>query len=122
MHIGGSRMKPAEYTLDPAVAARVWAVLVEHCGASQAGSTADQFFYHVGKVDRGGLEFRFQGALGFGGKVYLEPLSRWHPCFRATCYAEDETPARKAMLERANSLLAALAAEAAPKCWTKTAD
>jgi len=121
MYIGDRRVRPARYILDPGVAAKVWAVLVDQCGARPAGSTADQFFHHVGEVGSDGLEFRFGGDLGFGGKVYLEPSARRRTCFRVTCYREDETPKRVAMMERANSLLESLSAEAAPACWTEAA-
>ena len=77
------------------------------------------FANDVSEVESNGLEFLFQGALGYGGKVYLEPRARWSPCFRVTCYSEDETPKRVAMMERANGLLESLAAEAAPACWTE---
>ena len=47
------------------------------------------------------VEFRFQGALGFGGKVW------WNAdrCY-VTIYREDETARRREMVERANERLA----------------
>jgi hypothetical protein len=43
-------------------------------------------------------EFRIQGALGFGGKFR-------YPGFTVDCYPENETPARKEMVQRANLML-----------------
>lgn len=48
-------------------------------------------------------EYRFQGNLGFGGKFW-NANNRWY----VTCYSEDETPERKAMIRKANERLAAL--------------
>ena len=45
-------------------------------------------------------EWRFCGLLGFGGKF-------WQGMY-VTCYKEDETPERKAMIEAANKKLADL--------------
>src|SRR5690349_18705869 len=45
-------------------------------------------------------EWRFQGVLGGGGKLYLE-RERW----RVGCYKEDDTPERIAMIRSANSVL-----------------
>lgn len=78
----------------------VWAILVEECGASE--EMRDEFLHHAQRQDR--LEFRFQGALGFGGKVYL-------PEARVSCYREDETPARLAMIAAANERLAEVVAD-----------
>jgi hypothetical protein len=48
-------------------------------------------------------EYRFMGALGFGGKF-------WQQSMTVTCYPEDETPERRAIIERANAALADLLA------------
>lgn len=45
-------------------------------------------------------EFRFQGCLGFGGKLY-----RSGDGTRVDCYAEDTTPEREAVIARVNALL-----------------
>jgi hypothetical protein len=47
------------------------------------------------------MEYRFQGALGFGGKFYPQNM-------RVSCYPEDETPERREMVRRANEALRAL--------------
>ena len=46
-------------------------------------------------------EYRFQGELGFGGKY-------WHKTNRVSCYSEDETPGRLALIDRLNSELAVI--------------
>jgi len=77
----------------------VWQVLQEECGAGFLLDSQLEFVHHATR--RSPLEFRFQGALGFGGKVYL-------PDYRVSCYREDETAARRARIDRANARLAQL--------------
>lgn len=91
-------MKP----LTEAEAAAVWDVLVEHADASPA--MRDEFvLMHVnGRCD----EFRFIGALGFGGKF-------WRHNWRVTCYREDETAARLAIIAATNAALGELRMEQA---------
>lgn len=48
-------------------------------------------------------EYRFQGSLGFGGKLYREGDRMW-----VSCYREDETPDRFTVIERTNAALSAL--------------
>lgn len=48
----------------------VWLTLVEFCGANR--TEQDAFVYHAQQKVRGGLEYRFKGALGFGGKIRLK--------------------------------------------------
>jgi len=74
-------------------ASAVFDLLVRHAGASE--SLRDEFLYHL---TNGCWEFRFQGWLGSGGKLYVEP-SRW----RMSCYPEDETPDRLRMIETTNA-------------------
>ncbi|MER7280520.1 hypothetical protein ABT369_39385 [Dactylosporangium sp. NPDC000244] len=81
----------------------VYNVLVEHAGARE--DDRDAFVYHV---THGCEEYRFQGVLGFGGKLYVEPR-RW----RVSCYREDETPARVEAIWVTNEALAELRAAAA---------
>ena len=59
------------------------------------------FLYHASSSDD--LEYRFQGALGFGGKFRNHGYG-----WRVDCYSEDETPERLAMIESANAALAEL--------------
>lgn len=61
-------------------------------------------------------EWRFQGALGFGGKIYMD-VTRPHWAINpspmwVSCYRENETPERLAMIDRANERLANLFAAA----------
>ena len=51
-------------------------------------------------------EFRFGNPLGFGGKVWNND-NRWY----VSCYREDETPERRALIEKTNAALAELHAE-----------
>lgn len=64
-------------------------------------------FYHT-QINSVCEEYRFQGALGFGGKFRRAywPWSgeRWY----VDQYREDESPATKAMIEEANAVLAEL--------------
>lgn len=76
----------------------VYDVLVAHAGARE-----DDRFQFVFHVTRGCEEYRFQGALGFGGKLYVEPR-RW----RVGCYREDITAARQAVVDVTNAALAEL--------------
>jgi hypothetical protein len=73
----------------------VYTVLVEHAGAVE--DMRDEFVFHL---TRGCEEFRFQGSLGFGGKLYVE-RRRW----RVSCYREDETPARVEAIQVTNAAL-----------------
>ncbi len=75
-------------------AAEVWNILVECCGADADGDMPVQFFHSATTTPN--LEFRFQGRLGFGGKVFLE-----HPP-RVSCYQEDSSPKRRTMMNSAN--------------------
>lgn len=82
-------------------AERVYNILVEHAGASpdpdeRLAFTSLQVVEHV-------PEYRFIGGLGFGGKFWIDS-DRWF----VTCYREDETPARLAMIETTNQALADL--------------
>lgn len=48
-----------------------------------------------------GVEYRFGGSLGFGGKLWMKPGE-----LRVSCYKEDRTSERDATIARANILLA----------------
>ena len=73
----------------------IWDVLEQHCAAPP--SMWPQFEYHFPQC----REFRFQGSLGFGGKVW----KRYGAGVFVNCYAEDETPERRAVVEAANQAL-----------------
>ncbi len=71
---------------------RVWDVLVEHVGARESWRGE---FLAVHDT-----EFRFQGSLGFGGKVYGKHF------LHIDCYYEDYTPERLDLIKRVNNILA----------------
>ena len=75
-----------------------WVILTEECGANYDDFTMLQQFV-CGEWD----EFRFQGDLGFGGKMYAKRDSAY-----VSCYPEDSTPERRVMIERANTRLTRL--------------
>lgn len=75
----------------------VWEILVE-----EAGAWADdlpQFQHHW----PGCVEYRFQGRLGFGGKVWANQGQVY-----VTCYPEDSTREREAIILACNKRLDAL--------------
>lgn len=89
-------MKPL--ALDQAKA--VWKILVEHAAATD---TEQERFMFLDTQTRGCTEYRFQGALGFGGKFW-NSNNRWH----VSCYKENETPQTLAIIARTNEELATL--------------
>lgn len=88
----------------------VFDVLVQECGAGEwmrqifidtALGYAGRSFY---SNNRAFQEFRFQGSLGFGGKLWYD----WNLNLSVDCYPEDLTPERAGTIERANKRLLAL--------------
>jgi len=77
---------------------RVYDILVETCGASEYWR--DNFLQTMADGDC--REYRFQGDLGFGGKLYR--TDRVYVGY----YPEDKTPERDAMVAAANERIAAL--------------
>ena len=97
------------------IANKIWSVLIEHCGVRrpEPGSTEaryDSYSFVHDAMEGSWVEYRFGGAIGFGGKV-------WHNAgkFYVSCYREEETPAVNAMIEAANKALAEIYTEAFPK-------
>ena len=81
----------------------IYSVLVEQAGAQEI--MRNSFIYHHTESEFGPCdEWRFQGALGFGGKY-------WRRENRVSCYREDETPERLEIIERTNEALSSLNAE-----------
>lgn len=76
---------------------RIYDVLVAHCGAQDDKYDRLSFVQNF-TSERPSMEWRFQGALGFGGKFR-------YPRITVDCYPEDETPKRKEMIQRVNSML-----------------
>jgi hypothetical protein len=86
--------------MTPRLASRIRSVLREECGFESD--------YVDGALERwlisgaSGGEYRFQGSLGFGGKLYVEDHGdRW----RVSCYREDETSERREAIRKANKRL-----------------
>lgn len=77
----------------------IYDVLVRVCGATDTASERLGFGMHFPTCG----EWRFQGDLGFGGKVYCDGFQVW-----VSCYREDATPGRRATIARANAALAAV--------------
>jgi len=78
---------------------RIYDILCECCGALD-GNRRNFIFTHDWEGCR---EYRFQGVLGFGGKFRNEP-DLWF----VSCYSEDATPERQAIIDLANEKLAKL--------------
>lgn len=79
----------------------VYGILVEHCGATdrqREGFVYDQSTQVL-------PEYRFQGALGFGGKFRR---NGWEDRWYVNCYPEDLTDERRKMIDAANEALAEL--------------
>lgn len=79
-------------------------VIEQECGAHPA--LRDDFVRYATRAQThsGGLEFRFQGDLGFGGK--LRRNSNHNRLFYVDYYPEDKTPERDAKQDAANERLA----------------
>jgi len=74
---------------------KVYDLLVNIGKASE--NDRENFIYH--HTENGCGEWRFGGALGFGGKY----LSRYN---KVTCYEEEENPKRIKLMEKLNTTLA----------------
>ena len=81
----------------------VYDILVQHAGANNDQRDREWFIYVHKDTCR---EYRFQGSLGFGGKLYVEP-DGW----RVSCYPDDRTPRRQAIIDATNGALAELYAK-----------
>lgn len=82
------------------LADEVWDILVAECGAWE--DMRDSYRLYVRLHRRWPSEWRFIGALGFGGKV------RWdshNDRMYVDCYPEDRNDERDAMIARANEAL-----------------
>lgn len=91
--------------------------IIEECGfAADDESMLYQFRRAVIECeDNFGVEFRFCGKLGFGGKFHMHPTSFAMPNARTgdyrayvSCYPEDRTPECEALIEAANERLTKL--------------
>jgi hypothetical protein len=80
-------------------------ILTEECGARFDASDSYAFGFYIGKSEH--IEWRFMGALGFGGKFRHDGYHNDGIPY-VDCYQEDGTAERRAMMERANQRLKAL--------------
>jgi hypothetical protein len=98
---------PAPMTTEQANA--VYDILVEHCGADDTDgphllmTSRGEFVFH--QTEQVQPEYRFQGALGFGGKFRR---NGWGDRWPVDAYEGDLTSERRAMIDRANTALNAL--------------
>lgn len=81
-------------------------ILIEECGMYPEREDRCGFLYHVTRTDYPCQEYRFMGALGFGGKFRNNGNRNNTPY--VDCYRENETPERLEMIDRANKRLAEL--------------
>lgn len=87
---------------DEAALGRFYDLLIETAGASRLHYDRRSFIqcalnwnYHFT------FEYRFEGLLGFGGKIWL-PLDK---APYVSCYREDDSPERLKIIEKTNALL-----------------
>jgi hypothetical protein len=83
---------------------KVWDILVEHAGASKSSDERESFLSSMTQIEYPTSEYRFQGSLGFGGKLYRGSLGE----LRISCYPEDRTAKRIDIISRVNTLLKSL--------------
>ncbi len=87
---------------DEATLRAIYEILIRTCGAYDA---ADAYLQFIVAADRfsalHSFEYRFQGSLGFGGKVWL--YNGDYPY--VNCYREDQTPERKKAIAQADQAL-----------------
>lgn len=83
---------------------KILEILMQECGWNPSPDQVDMFLYHYNDLsDPIPTEYRFQGALGFGGKLWMVRDRLY-----VNCYREDETPERLEMIHKANERLAKL--------------
>lgn len=87
----------------------VYDLLVAEAGATASLNARDSFIGAFCQVEYPTTEYRFQGNLGFGGKLYRSGGRCW-----VSCYHENETPERKAVIERVNAELSQLISQFNP--------
>lgn len=78
----------------------VYDTLIQHAGVVDSESGRRQFrsFYENRFEAR---EFRFEGDLGYGGKIFFAKYESPY----VTCYREDKTDTRRAMIKATNDAL-----------------
>lgn len=83
---------------------RVYDILRVECGATEYWRND-----FLTQMADGCREYRFQGALGFGGKLWFDGRLAW-----VGYYSEDRLPERDAMVNSANERIKALVSEVHP--------
>jgi hypothetical protein len=84
----------------------VYTILIEECGERDHADGRERgSFVRYMTSNENGKEFRFQGALGFGGKCWINSN---RPVPYVTYYPEDYSVERENMVDRANERIAAL--------------
>lgn len=79
-------------------ASEIYDILVQECGASEHHRED----FCMAQAEEPISEWRFMGALGFGGKFYRRTGdTKWY----VDCYSEERTPAKRQMIETANERL-----------------
>lgn len=77
----------------------IWEILIQECGAQATPSALDSFRYALAtRVAKWPFEYHFQSKLGPGGTLWL-----LHDSIYVTCYPEEMTPERQAMIDAANA-------------------
>lgn len=94
------------HAIDEPQAKAILKILVEECGYTVDPDRAAEFVRSIVKDDPPCREYRFCGALGFGGKFRNNGNFSNTPY--VDCYQEDMNPRRAAMITRANQRLATL--------------
>ena len=74
----------------------IYDILVEMCGADENNRSQFDAVFPCS-------EWRFQGKLGFGGKLYMSRNKLY-----VSCYPEDMNPTRMSIITRANKKLDSL--------------
>jgi len=77
---------------------KIYDILIEECKASSEDYMRDMFLHSFPECE----EYRFQGNLGFGGKIWWRDYDKR---MDVTCYREDETPERLEIIQRVNKKL-----------------
>lgn len=81
---------------------RIYSILIQHAGAPISPHYRESFICHFTEGPPFGVEWRFAGRLGFGGKFFRNDRSEH---YYVTCYSEDSNSERKAILAKVNELL-----------------
>lgn len=84
-------------------AAKAYAILVAHAGAQDDPDKCEAFVHHVSSPDHPCEEYRFGGALGWGGKFRNNGNNKNIPY--VDCYREHSNLMTKARIEVTNAAL-----------------